>query len=37
LDNVVLQPHMGSATLETRRAMADRVVTNLEHYFAEKP
>ncbi|PRD53645.1 2-hydroxyacid dehydrogenase [Phyllobacterium myrsinacearum] len=37
LDNVVLQPHMGSATLETRRAMADRVVTNLEDYFAEKP
>ncbi|MBA8900215.1 2-hydroxyacid dehydrogenase [Phyllobacterium sp. P30BS-XVII] len=37
LDNVILQPHMGSATEETRRAMADRVVTNLETYFAEKP
>lgn len=36
LDNVVLQPHMGSATVETRRAMADRVVTNLENYFAAK-
>lgn len=36
LDNVVLQPHMGSATVETRKAMADRVVTNLENYFAAK-
>ncbi len=34
LDNVVLQPHMGSATVETRKAMADRVVSNLENYFA---
>jgi hydroxypyruvate reductase 2 len=36
LDNVVLQPHMGSATVETRKAMADRVVTNLANYFAAK-
>jgi len=36
LDNVVLQPHMGSATVETRKAMADRVVSNLEKYFAAK-
>jgi lactate dehydrogenase-like 2-hydroxyacid dehydrogenase len=36
LDNVVLQPHMGSATVETRKAMADRVVSNLEDYFAAK-
>lgn len=36
LNNVVLQPHMGSATVETRKAMADRVVTNLEAYFAAK-
>lgn len=34
LDNVVLQPHMGSATIETRKAMADRVVSNLENYFS---
>jgi lactate dehydrogenase-like 2-hydroxyacid dehydrogenase len=34
LSNVVLQPHMGSATVETRKAMADRVVSNLEKYFA---
>ncbi|MEK1890727.1 MAG: 2-hydroxyacid dehydrogenase [Phyllobacterium sp.] len=33
LDNVVLQPHMGSATVETRKAMADRVVSNLDNYF----
>lgn len=36
LDNVVLQPHMGSATVETRKAMADRVITNLDNYFAAK-
>ncbi|MHC1547752.1 2-hydroxyacid dehydrogenase [Phyllobacterium sp. K27] len=36
LDNVVLQPHMGSATVETRKAMADRVVSNLDDYFAAK-
>jgi lactate dehydrogenase-like 2-hydroxyacid dehydrogenase len=36
LDNVVLQPHMGSATVETRKAMADRVITNLENHFAAK-
>ncbi|MNN33633.1 putative 2-hydroxyacid dehydrogenase [compost metagenome] len=26
LDNVVLQPHIGSATLQTRKAMGDYVV-----------
>jgi lactate dehydrogenase-like 2-hydroxyacid dehydrogenase len=36
LDNVVLQPHMGSATVETRKAMADRVVSNLDNYFSTK-
>lgn len=34
LSNVVLQPHMGSATVETRKAMADRVVENLDRHFA---
>jgi hydroxypyruvate reductase 2 len=29
LDNVVLAPHVGSATNETRGAMADLVVANL--------
>ncbi|MGQ0675597.1 MAG: 2-hydroxyacid dehydrogenase [Rhodospirillales bacterium] len=34
LDNVVLQPHVGSATTETRKAMADLVVNNLVEHFA---
>ncbi len=33
LDNVVLQPHQGSATQETRAAMAQLVVDNLRMYF----
>jgi hydroxypyruvate reductase len=33
LDNVVLQPHVGSATFETRAAMAQLVVDNLKLYF----
>jgi lactate dehydrogenase-like 2-hydroxyacid dehydrogenase len=33
LDNVVLQPHVGSATHETRNAMAQLVVDNLNAYF----
>lgn len=33
LDNVVLQPHQGSATQETRAAMAQLVVDNLRLYF----
>lgn len=33
LDNVVLQPHQGSATVETRAAMAQLVVDNLRLYF----
>ncbi|MDF3022946.1 MAG: 2-hydroxyacid dehydrogenase [Alphaproteobacteria bacterium] len=33
LDNVVLQPHVGSATHETRGAMAQLVVDNLVLYF----
>jgi len=36
LDNVVLQPHRGSATAETRRAMGDLVVRNLAAHFAGK-
>jgi lactate dehydrogenase-like 2-hydroxyacid dehydrogenase len=34
LDNVVLLPHVASATEETRQAMADLVVANLESHFA---
>ena len=33
LDNVVLVPHIGSATVETRAAMAQRVFDNLSSYF----
>lgn len=34
LDNVVLTPHMASGTEETRAAMADLVVDNLQRFFA---
>jgi hydroxypyruvate reductase len=34
LDNVVLVPHIASATVETRQAMADRVFDNLQAYFS---
>lgn len=34
LDNVVLLPHIASATTETRQAMAERVLHNLDHFFA---
>ncbi|MCB1419828.1 MAG: 2-hydroxyacid dehydrogenase, partial [Notoacmeibacter sp.] len=37
LDNVVLLPHVGSATVETRRAMGDLMVENLVLHFAGKP
>ena len=34
LDNVVLLPHMGSSTAETRDAMGMRVVENLDRFFS---
>jgi len=34
LDNVVLLPHLGSATQETRIAMGMRAVLNLQDFFA---
>ncbi len=34
MDNVVLLPHIASATHQTRQAMADRVFDNLQSYFA---
>lgn len=37
LDNVVLQPHQGSATHETRRAMAELQLANIDAHFAGKP
>lgn len=36
LDNVVLTPHVASATVETRAAMGDLVIANLESHFAGK-
>uniref|UniRef100_A0A1J3K5Z3 Glyoxylate/hydroxypyruvate reductase A HPR2 n=1 Tax=Noccaea caerulescens TaxID=107243 RepID=A0A1J3K5Z3_NOCCA len=36
LENVVLLPHVGSGTVETRNAMADLVVANLEAHFSGK-
>lgn len=37
MDNVVLEPHVGSATHETRRAMSQLVLDNLDAWFAGKP
>ena len=37
LTNVVLQPHVGSATFETRRGMGQLVRDNLAAHFAGKP
>jgi len=36
LENVVLLPHVGSATRETRQAMGDLCKANLDAYFAGK-
>jgi lactate dehydrogenase-like 2-hydroxyacid dehydrogenase len=37
LDNVLLTPHIGSATSETRVAMTKLAVDNLEAFFAQQP
>ncbi|WP_029014438.1 2-hydroxyacid dehydrogenase [Niveispirillum irakense] len=37
MDQVTLQPHQGSATLQTRMAMADLVLANIAAHFAGKP
>jgi len=37
LENVVLIPHQGSGTIETRQAMADLALANLDAFFAGKP
>jgi len=37
MDNVVLLPHVGSATKETRKRMAALVLANLAAHFAGKP
>jgi lactate dehydrogenase-like 2-hydroxyacid dehydrogenase len=37
LDNVVLSPHQGSATHQTRNKMGDLVVANIVAHFAGEP
>jgi len=37
LENVVVQPHVGSATHPTRKAMGQLVIDNLAAHFAGKP
>jgi lactate dehydrogenase-like 2-hydroxyacid dehydrogenase len=37
MDNVVLLPHVGSGTNETRKAMGDLCKANLDAWFAGKP
>jgi lactate dehydrogenase-like 2-hydroxyacid dehydrogenase len=37
LDNVVLSPHQGSATVQTRDAMGAMLVANLDAHFAGEP
>jgi lactate dehydrogenase-like 2-hydroxyacid dehydrogenase len=37
MDNVVLQPHLGSATVETRTAMGQVMLDNLSAHFGGKP
>ena len=37
MDQVVLQPRVGGATHETRKAMGDRAVVHLRAHFAGKP
>jgi lactate dehydrogenase-like 2-hydroxyacid dehydrogenase len=37
LDNVVLTPHVGSGTGETRRAMSELTLANLDAWFSGKP
>jgi lactate dehydrogenase-like 2-hydroxyacid dehydrogenase len=37
LENAVLFPHVGSATVETRKAMGDLQIENLRLHFAGQP
>lgn len=37
MDNVVLSPHIGSATHDTRKAMGDLTIDNLLAHFAGRP
>lgn len=37
MSNVILIPHLGSATEETRKAMGELMLRNLERFFAKEP
>jgi|SRR6185437_14172192 len=37
LDNVIVEPHIASTTVETRAAICDLVLANVEAYFAGEP
>ena len=37
ISNVILIPHLGSATEETRKAMGELMLRNLERFFAKEP
>ena len=37
MENVVLLPHLGSATTATREAMGRRVIRNLDAFFSGQP
>ena len=37
LPNVIVQPHQGSATVETRTAIGQLMIDNLSAHFARKP
>jgi lactate dehydrogenase-like 2-hydroxyacid dehydrogenase len=37
LDNVVLSPHHASGTYETRKAMGDLLIANIEAFLAGDP
>ena len=37
MPNVVLTPHIASATIDTRRAMAELALANLDAHFSGQP
>jgi len=37
MDNLVLQPHVGSATYETRQKMGEVVFANIDAFFKQRP
>ena len=37
MENVVLLPHLGSASMETRVAMGMRAIDNVQTFFDGKP